>query len=145
MSINQISWLPGLLALLWRAVDWWRAQNRYTKILYDVKTMEGEDSFYTAISFVNSGTISATDVKIRVTYPSDTRVLKTLPPIKRHISKDENATVIEFNIIKIDASPRPFTLAILTDKEPDENFDIQVHEDKGVKTLPYNSTKWWRR
>lgn len=107
--------------------------------------MESENSFHTAISFVNNGTIPATDVKIRITYPPDTEVIEVSPAIKMHTSTDKKATVIEFNIIKMDVSPRPFILAILTDKKPDEKFDIQVHEDKGVKTLPYKPSRWWRR
>ena len=144
MAINLIylfSSLFGIAAFVWRIVDWQRANNRYTEILYDINIMEAEHSFYTAISFVNNGTIPATDVKIRMIYPPDTKIIKVLPPMKNDISSDQNATVFEFNIVKIDASPRPFTLALLTDKKPNEKFDIQEHETKGVKILPYNRTR----
>lgn len=141
MSID-LKWIASIslasVAFLWQVYNWFKARARYTEILYDYNIMETTNSAYTQIAFVNKGTIPATDVKLRIRYPPNTKIDSISPPLKWHESNDKIATVIELNIMKMDARPRPFTLAILTDKAPDENFEIQVHENKGVRMLPYN-------
>ena len=136
--IGQLSVYMGFAALIWNILNWFEARNRRFNVQTHVNIMDASGSYYTAVSFVNSGNIPATDVKVQMKFPAETDVMKIEPALAYDTSELENATVLEFTIFRIDPSPVPFAIMILTDQKPDAGIKVQVHESKAVKTLPFN-------
>lgn len=113
-------------------------QRKYVDVRYGYSVYEVEKSFQTQFAFMNIGTIPATGVKIRLTYPAGTKIQSIIPPLKVTESEDEKYKVAELSIQRMDKDI-PLAITLITDLEPLEQPKIICNEETG--TIPVSITK----
>lgn len=83
---------------------------------------------FTQYAFVNRGTIPATYVKIKLTYPAGTQVKQIIPPIKHKELEDGNSKVVELFIQRMGVDI-PLAVSLLTDRAPTEPPKVLCNEN----------------
>jgi hypothetical protein len=110
-------------------------RRRYVDIRHSYNVIDATTSVYTQFSFVNRGTIPATDVKIRLTYPARTKIQRIIPPIKLTESEDERYKVVELYIQRMDKDI-PLAVTLLTDQAPASIMPLQFQCNEETGTQP---------
>lgn len=113
-------------------------QHRYVDIKYGCTFYEVSNSFQTQFAFINLGTIPATDIKIKLTYPAGTKIQSVIPPLKLTESEDDQHKIAELNIQRMDRNI-PMAITLITDLAHIESPEIICNEETG--TMPVSITK----
>jgi len=146
---QRVSLAIGIISLLLAGIAYWdgkiaaerteelreyvySVQERYADVKFGFSTFGAETSFHTQFSLYNIGTIPATDVKIRLTYPAGTQIQRIVPPMKFTESEDDIEKLIEIVIQRLDVN-MPLGILVTSSHEPTASPQIQWHEQKSVQ------------
>ncbi len=109
-------------------------QSKHVDLRYGYSVYDADESFHTQFSFYNLGTIPATGVKIRLTYPSGTKIQRIIPSLKKTESEDNLEKLVELDILRLDIN-KPLAVLVTSSDAPKGPPEIQCHEQKSVQTV----------
>lgn len=146
---QRVSLAIGIISLLLAGIAYWDGKiaaehtkelqeyvdsmkEKYVDVRYGYSTFGAETSFHTQFTFTNIGTVPATEVKIRLTYPAGTEIQRVAPSMKFTESEDNIEKLVEIEIQRLDVN-MPLGILVTSSHEPVAPPQIQCHEQKSVK------------
>lgn len=131
--VDNVPLFIGLISLVLASYTHVKISSKYVDVRYGYSTYDAGASFNTQFSFSNVGTIPATEVKIGLTYPAATKILRVVPAMKYIESEDELEKHIELEIQRLDVE-MPLGVLVTSSHAPKTTPKIQFHEQKSVQT-----------
>lgn len=108
--------------------DLYTLQNKYVDIQYGYSIYEVETGFHTQFSFSNIGIAPATDVKIGLTYPAGTKIMRIAPSMKYTESEDDIEKHIELEIQSLGAD-RSLGVLVTSSHAPTAPPQVRCNEE----------------
>ncbi len=84
---------------------------------------------FTQYEFVNKGTMPATYVKIKLTYPAGTQIKKIVPPFRYKELEDDDSKVVELYVQRMEVNI-PLAVSLLTEHAHIEPPKVSCNEDE---------------